>query len=176
MKKIDLGCGISKRDSESIGVDIVKLPGVDIVCDIENGLPFKDNEIDEIYTRHFLEHIDNFFFVMQEVYRIIKPEGRVIIKVPHFASPTNYSDPTHKRFFGLYSFQCFDPKSAKYNYHQVGEAKFKMESVYYSFHYGTLSKLFELVFNKIQARYERYLCYIFPAYDLKFILRPIKQS
>jgi len=35
MKKIDLGCGNAKRDKESIGVDAVKLPGVDFVCDID---------------------------------------------------------------------------------------------------------------------------------------------
>ena len=35
MKKIDIGCGISKRDHESIGLDIVSLPGVDVICNIE---------------------------------------------------------------------------------------------------------------------------------------------
>lgn len=177
MKKIDLGCGVSKRDKESIGVDIVKLPGVDIVCDIEKELPFKNNEIDEVYSRHTLEHVENLFGLMQEIYRILKPNCKLIIKVPYFAAPTSYSDPTHKRFFGIYSFQCFDPRNAKYNYHQVNGAKFKLENVKYSFHYGFLSKFFEYIFNKnkaIQAKYERYLCYLIPAYDLKFVLRPIK--
>lgn len=173
-KKIDLGCGLSKRDSESIGVDWVKLPGVDVLADINKILPFEENEIDEVYSRHTFEHVDDIFFVMNEVYRIIKPEGKVIIKVPHFSCPTAYSDLTHKRFFGIYSFQCFDPKSAKHNYSEVGQSKFKLESARLSFHYGPLSKLFECFFNKFQAKYERYFCYIFPAYDIKFILRPLK--
>jgi len=178
MKKIDLGCGNAKCDKESIGVDIVKMPGVDVVCDINNEkLPFSDNELDEVYSRHLFEHLDNFFFVMKEVYRVLKPNGKLILKVPYFAAPTSYSDPTHKRFFGIYSFQCFDPSSGKHSYHQVGDTKFKLISVKYSFHYGFLSKFFEYFFNKsekIQAKYERYLCYFIPAYDLKFILEPIK--
>ncbi|MFA6428755.1 MAG: class I SAM-dependent methyltransferase [Candidatus Buchananbacteria bacterium] len=174
MKKIDLGCGYSKRDKESLGVDIVALPGVDVVCDINQGLPFADNEIDEVYSRHFLEHVDDIFFVMKEIYRVIKPDGRVIIKVPYFATPTAYSDLTHRRFFGIYSFQCFDPNHAKHDYHQVGDTKFKLVEVKYSFHYGFLSRLFEFVFNKIQNKYERYLCYFFPAYDLRFTLKPVK--
>lgn len=173
-KKLDLGCGLSKRDSESIGVDWVKLPGVDVVCDINQGLPFLDNEIDEVYSRHTFEHIDDIFFVMKEIYRIIKPEGTVIIKVPHFSCPTGYSDLTHKRFFGIYSFQCFDQDYAKHNYKEVEMAKFKLVSARLSFHYGPLSKFFEWLFNKFQAKYERYLCYIFPAYDIKFVLKPCK--
>jgi ubiquinone/menaquinone biosynthesis C-methylase UbiE len=178
MKKIDLGCGKAKRDKESIGVDAVKLPGVDFVCDIDNEkLPFNDNEIDEVYSRHLFEHLENFFFVMKEVHRILKPEGQLVLKVPYFAAPTSYSDPTHKRFFGIYSFQCFDPTSGKYSYREVENTKFELISVRYSFHYGFLSKFFEKVFNKnekIQAKYERFLCYFIPAYDLKFILKPIK--
>lgn len=174
MKKIDLGCGDSKRDEESIGVDILSCKGVDVVCDINKGLPFNNNDIDEVYTRHFFEHVDNLFFIMKEVYRVLKPNGRLIVKVPHFAAPTGYSDLTHKRFFGIYSFQCFDPDHPKHSYHQVGDVKFKLIEARYSFHYGFLSKLFEFIFNRMQAKYERYLCYIFPPYDIKFILKPVK--
>lgn len=174
MKKIDLGCGPSKRDKDSLGVDLVAWPGVDVVCDINQGLPFKDNEIDEVYSRHTLEHVDDIFFVMKEIYRILKPTGNLIIKVPHFSCPTGYSDLTHKRFFGIYSFQCFDPNHAKHNYNEVGGVKYKLISTRLSFHYGPLSKFFEYIFNKIQAKYERYFCYLFPAYDIKFILKPIK--
>lgn len=173
-KKLDLGCGQSKRDAESIGVDWVQLPGVDVVADINKTLPFANDSIDEIYTRHTLEHVEDIFFVMNEIYRLIKPEGQVIIKVPHFACPTAYSDLTHKRFFGIYSFQCFDPSHAKNNYSEVGKAKFKLISAKLSFHYGPLSNFFAWLFNKFPAKYERYFCYIFPAYDIKFILRPVK--
>ncbi len=173
-KKIDLGCGWSKRDAESIGVDWVAGPGVDVVCDINHGLPFADNEVDEVYSRHTFEHVNDIFFVMKEIYRIIKPIGTLIIKVPHFSAPTGYSDLTHKRFFGIYSFQCFDPGHKKHNYAEVGESKFELVSARLSFHYGPLSKFFEWLFNKYQAKYERYLCYMFPAYDIKFVLKPIK--
>ena len=46
--KIDFGCGKNKK-SGFIGVDILKLEGVDIVDDLSiTPYPFKDNTADEI--------------------------------------------------------------------------------------------------------------------------------
>ena len=59
MKILDIGCGRNKR-KDAIGIDIVKLEGVDIVCNLEEGLPFKDNTFDLVYASHILEHIHNF--------------------------------------------------------------------------------------------------------------------
>lgn len=110
MKIIDVGCGKHKSPG-SVGIDKIGLPEVDIVCDVEReGLPFKDNSIDMVYSRHFLEHVKNFEFVMREVYRVLKPKGKANIVVPHFSNPLGYSDPTHKRFFGYYTFDYFCPE------------------------------------------------------------------
>lgn len=43
---IDLGCGTRKQKGY-IGVDNKKLEGVNVVCDIERGLLFKDNTVDK---------------------------------------------------------------------------------------------------------------------------------
>lgn len=42
---------------------------------------------------------------MKELYRILKINGVVEIRVPHFTSKNNFIDPTHKK---LFSFQLFD--------------------------------------------------------------------
>lgn len=38
---IDIGCGARKQPG-TVGIDCRAFPGVDVVCDFERGLPFKD--------------------------------------------------------------------------------------------------------------------------------------
>ena len=61
----------------------------------------------EIYSRHPLEHVRNFLPLMAELHRVTRPGGRIEIIVPHFSNPYGYSDPTHVRHFGLYTFFYF---------------------------------------------------------------------
>ena len=76
--KIDLGCGNRKRNNfpDFIGVDAYPYSGVDIVRDVEKqGLPFGDCTVDFIYASHFMEHINNLIFVMEEIWRVLKRKG-----------------------------------------------------------------------------------------------------
>ena len=105
---IEIGCGPKRRDASVITIDRVDLESVDIVADLEQGLDFlPDGCIDRIYCRSVLEHIDNFEGLLREMLRVLKPDGRAYVFVPHFSNPYFYSDYTHKRFFGLYSFFYF---------------------------------------------------------------------
>ena len=73
---IELGCGKKKREGR-ITVDQIDLPNVDIVADIENGLPFlPDNSVDEIHCRSVLEHIENFENLMREITRVLKKTAK----------------------------------------------------------------------------------------------------
>ena len=56
-------------------------PLADVKADICN-LPFNDNEFDVILCNHVLEHIPNDTKAMQELYRIMKPEGYGIFQIP----------------------------------------------------------------------------------------------
>ena len=104
---VELGCGTAKLPGR-IGVDLLDLPGVDIVADLNDGLPFfPDGSVDEIHCRSLLEHLDNFELLIRDIVRVLKPSGRCFTFVPHFSNPYYYSDPTHRRFFGLYTFYHF---------------------------------------------------------------------
>lgn len=92
---IDLGCGIRKKIG-FIGVDVTKLDGVDIVCDLNEGLPFEDNTIDEVYSNFLFEHIENSILLFKELYRVCKNGSVIKFSVPHYQSETQYKDPTHK--------------------------------------------------------------------------------
>ncbi len=104
---LELGCG-AKKTPGRIGIDCVDLPEVDIVADLEAGLGFMpDSSVDEIHAEHVFEHLENFEGMMREVVRVLKGEGTCRVRVPHFTNPYAYSDYTHKRLFGLYTFYYF---------------------------------------------------------------------
>ena len=56
-------------------------PLADVQADICN-LPFKDNEFDVILCNHVLEHILDDTKAMQELYRILKPNGWGVFQIP----------------------------------------------------------------------------------------------
>lgn len=56
-------------------------PLADIKADICK-LPFKNFEFDLIICNHVLEHIDNDFKAMEEIYRVLKKNGIGILQVP----------------------------------------------------------------------------------------------
>jgi ubiquinone/menaquinone biosynthesis C-methylase UbiE len=185
--KIDIGCGPNRKPGFK-GMDILPLPGVDYVVDLEKGFSFlQDNSVDEYYTAHFLEHIDNFELVMGEIYRTLKPGGTCTVFVPHFSNPYYYSDYTHKRFFGLYSFDYFSSsdtgfrrKVPSYNStikFEIVERKLILKSP--DFFVTNLIKkhIWTRIFNSgkyFQAVYEEYFTKIISCYELKFVLKVVK--
>lgn len=107
--KLDLGCGRYKVPG-TIGIDKSISVHPDIVADfVKNELPFPDNSAEIIYCRQVLEHIDDIFSVMNKIYRILHPSGRLIVEVPYWSSEGAFRDPTHVRFFSEKSFDYWDP-------------------------------------------------------------------
>lgn len=105
---VDLGCG-SRKMAGAVGMDLVGVPGVDVVADMSRGLPFKDNSLDGIYAYHVLEHLDDFLAIMGEIWRVCKDGAKVYVKVPHAASPFMlWKDPTHRRGLSIATFAYFD--------------------------------------------------------------------
>ncbi len=92
---LDLGCG-SRKQPGHIGIDSVKFECVDIVHNIEDGLPFENNTVDGVYSNFFFEHIPDTIFLFQEIYRVCRNGSLVEFRVPYYQSVTQYKDPTHK--------------------------------------------------------------------------------
>lgn len=182
---LELGCGQNKINGR-IGIDKQNLPTVDIVADIEEGLPFfPDNSVDEIYAKSFLEHVQNFENLMREIVRILKKDGKCYIFVPHFSNPYHYSDYTHKRFFGLYSFYYFVETKNQLqrkvpNFYTDIRIKILSQTLVFKSPFKgrqRFKRILGLIFNlnsKFQEFYEENLCFIFPCYGIDICFTPVK--
>ena len=107
MNRLNLGSGPDIMPGY-INLDVLALPGVDVVHDLNQfPYPFPDGHFDEVFTSHVLEHVDDLLKVMAELRRILKPEGRLVIRVPHFSCGVSYRDPTHRRLFSYFTFDYF---------------------------------------------------------------------
>jgi SAM-dependent methyltransferase len=105
--RLNLGVGRRPRDGY-YGLDRIEMPGVDLVADLNEPLSeLPDNSVEAVYTHHTLEHVVNLLPLLKEVHRVVVPGGLVEVVAPHFSNPYAYSDPTHVRFFGLYTFYYF---------------------------------------------------------------------
>lgn len=180
---LDLGAG-RKRVPGRITIDKVDLPHVDIVADLEMGLSFlRDGCVDRIYCRSVLEHIVNFELLLREMLRVLKPQGTAHVYVPHFSNPYYYSDYTHKRFFGLYSFYYFvDPerqlsRKVPTFYSDIRIRVLSLRLVFRSPFWVRrhIKKLFGLLVNAhpwLQEGYEETLCYVIPCDGVDVVFGP----
>lgn len=108
--KLNVGCGRNIQQGW-VNLDFAPLPGVDIVADLEKcatqPIPLEDSSVEEFLLSHVLEHITASLSLMQELWRIAKPNAKMIIRVPHGASDDAWEDPTHVRAYFGTSFGYF---------------------------------------------------------------------
>ncbi len=178
---LEIGCGQKRRLDESITIDKHDSPAVDIVADLNDGLPFLEMEtVDEIHSTHFLEHIIDFESMMNEAYRVLKKGGKFAGSVPHFSNPLYYSDYSHKHFFGLYTFAYFS--KSRYFEREVpnfyNSVNFKIISIKLLFFSrrgeGKIASLLTKFINKSKKRkefYEYYLSDLINCYEIRFELQ-----
>ena len=182
---VELGCGLRNKKGV-IGIDRLALHGVDIIADMENGLGFfPEDSVNEIHSKSFFEHIENFENLMFEIWRVLKPDGKLFLYVPHFSNPYYFSDYTHRRFFGLYSFEYFSQAQTRYSrkvphfYTNFGVITCDLTLVFTS--PWRTRRLFKRLLGRIvnstpwsQEFYEENLCYLIPCYGIRAILKPEK--
>ena len=181
---LELGCGERKRNSKAIGIDVLDYPGVDVVGDVLEVLKLLPAGcVDSVHSSHCVEHISDVSALIGELARIVKSGGIVEIVAPHFSNPYFYSDPTHRRFFGLYTF-CYWAENSPFS-RRVPTYGVKLDFVIQSvdlvfkssrpfiFRYG-LKYLFGKLWNAcgyLKELYEENFCYFFPCYEVRYVLR-----
>lgn len=173
--KVDIGCGDNKVP-DTIGVDIERLPGVDIICNLERlPWPFKDSSFEEVFCSHLLEHFSDTVEIMEEIYRISKNGAIVNIIVPHVSYEGAFRDPTHKSFFTTRTFEYFTMETDNIPSY-YSKAIFKIEKIKLIFmkRYQPSSFIIEKIANKLPKLYENAWMWIFPANTLQARLKVVK--
>jgi ubiquinone/menaquinone biosynthesis C-methylase UbiE len=181
--RLDLGCGTTKRSPEYVGVDAIDAPGVDVVGDVTAVLRSLDDEsVSEVYSSHLFEHIDDLDALIGEIERVLVVGGRLQVIVPHFSNAYFYSDPTHLRPFGLYTFSYFadDPVLRRRVPTYDHALRLRLESAHLHFRsateFRTRYRLKEALGRLVNANgwlkefYEENLYAVFPCYELEFEL------
>jgi SAM-dependent methyltransferase len=184
--RLDLGGGGAGRKG-FYSLDNLKLDGVDIIADLNEPLDLiPDDCVEYIYTRHAMEHVSGFLPLMKEIHRIVKKDGIVEIVVPHFSNVYGYSDPTHVRFFGLYSMYYFcdphDQPATRRLPSYYTDARFRVDSVQIEFYRNSiLEKMLAPLISRLvngsiyrQDFYERRLCHFFHAWQIRYMIRAVK--
>ena len=180
---IELGCGDRKRHAGAVGIDLLDLPGVDIVGDVAEVLKaLPTGCVDRVWSYHFLEHIDDVGAIVKELGRVCAQGAVVDITVPHFSNPYYFSDPTHRRPFGLYSMcyfcteNLFSRSVPRYGITPMFEI-LNVDLVFKSpppryLRYG-FKKIMQAIVNSsrwMQEFYEEMLCFIMPCYEVRYVL------
>ena len=100
-----------------VRMDKRKLPGIDIVHDLEVfPYPLPDNCCLTIVGSHIIEHIKPWLTieVFDELWRIMKIDGRLALSTPYAGSFGYFQDPTHCNPFNEATFSYFDKDAPLY--------------------------------------------------------------
>jgi ubiquinone/menaquinone biosynthesis C-methylase UbiE len=130
--KLDIGCGENKQSGFS-GVDIRALKNVDYIMNICN-LQFPDNSIDEVYSRRCVQHIQDDNKALNEVYRVLKSNGKFTLIVASFTGWFYYKlgfSPSHYDVFHLYSDSKIRKKMGEIGFRDISISHIKTRSLSY---------------------------------------------
>lgn len=135
---LDVGCGnlTSRFDFKIdgyVGIDIVRSDSTSVIGDLQH-LPFKSECFDNSVCNMVLEHVNQPKQVLNEIYRVLRPRGKLYVCVPFLEQI--HSDP--------YDFQRFTDQGLKSIVESVG---FKIEWIYGN--YGVIDTIEYLLFGAI---------------------------
>jgi SAM-dependent methyltransferase len=100
---VDLGCGdgaVTSRVAERVGaaktigvdfygpwIDEARARGIEVVeADMGRGLPFDDSSVEVIHSNQVIEHLAKTDLFLQEIQRILRPDGYAIVSTNNLAS------------------------------------------------------------------------------------------
>jgi SAM-dependent methyltransferase len=125
---LDLGCG--SKPKNVFNADLVY--GVDVRDDLQRNIvkadlaveriPFQDGFFDFVTAHDFIEHIprllylpqrrNSFVELMNEIWRVLKPGGKLYSSTPAFPHGAAFQDPTHVNIITEQTFPLyFDDKN-----------------------------------------------------------------
>jgi SAM-dependent methyltransferase len=92
--RINVGCG-HELVPGFVNLDVRRVEGLDLQADALR-LPWADDSVDEARAGSLLEHFDDPGRVLDELFRVVAPSGRLIVRVPALGTNAAHLDPTHR--------------------------------------------------------------------------------
>jgi hypothetical protein len=171
MAKLNLGCGNDIR-KEYINQDIFQFGKVDDVFDF-NEYPwrYKNNQFDEVRIWGCLFLAKDFVRFMKEVYRIAKPNAKIIIFTQFFLSTESANYPYNYTQTNYNSFDVF-LKGNEFNIKEKIEFEIiKKKWIFSENRYLSWMNPLPNIFPKF---YGRFLYFLLPSNKVYFELKAIK--
>jgi len=111
---LSIGGGPDRPHPKLVNLNIGPFPNVDIVADAHQ-LPYADNSTDAIYCEAVLEHLENPVKAVEEMFRVLKPGGKIIAITPFLQAfhgyPNHFQNFTvigHSRLFSRSGFHVVE--------------------------------------------------------------------
>jgi len=172
-KILDIGCGRDKLPG-AVGLDHLPLPGVDVVCDLNNKLPFEDGEFEVVYSNQVFEHVHNMIGLVEEIHRVLVAGGILVVHVPYFRSSWAAIDPTHVRNFTINSMDYFVQGTFIHEGYRFSDVSYSSIDIFLDDKYpGSFWRWF---FSKLALRWpyrfeNSVLSFVYPFENLTFVLK-----
>lgn len=170
---LNLGCG-RRRVEGAVNVDLTEETSPDVVHDLNvRPWPFPDDCFGEVLAHDVVEHLAETIETLEEIHRVCRDGARVKITVPHFSSSNAFTDPTHRHYFGRFSFGYV---TGGHDLSFYSRARFVERSCRIIFHPTLVNKLVWRLANRYPEEYERRWAWLFPAWFLSVELEVVKEG
>lgn len=97
-------------------------------------LPFPDNSVQTVVSRHTLEHVGDYLFAMGEIHRVLRHDGELLLSLPYVTRTEHHLvNPYHLHNFSERAFDFFDPTLLKGSAAEEVQTEFR--KVFHRFNY-----------------------------------------
>jgi SAM-dependent methyltransferase len=171
LSTLNLGSGRRPFD-DAVNLDVTSTTAPDVAHDLNVfPWPFPDDRFTRILANDVLEHLDDLVRTMEEIHRICADGARIEIGVPHYSAGNAFTDPTHRHYFGYFSFDYFTGEH-EHNYYTT--TRFRLVKRRIGFYPAPLEPVVRRLAHRSPERYERRWAWIYPAWYLRFELEVVK--
>ena len=124
--KLNLGAGRTLK-AGYVNHDKKGYKGIQVVHDLDIfPWPFENESVEEILATDVFEHLIYFTEAMDECWRILIPDGILILQGPVAGSFNHFLDPTHRRGFLADSLDMFDRSTHRGKKYAYGMGSWKI--------------------------------------------------